>query len=77
MEIRECRVQKLTEADLPRVADALEIDLASYPTLLEGMNVELEHCDWTDGDSILSARIALAHLREDPDYYAKLKKAGL
>ena len=46
-------------------------------TLQEGMNVELEHCDITHGDLYLTARIALAHLKEDPDYYVKLKKAGL
>ena len=45
--------------------------------LQEGMNVELEHCDITHGDLYLTARIALAHLKEDPDYYVKLKKAGL
>lgn len=43
----------------------------------EGMNHELEHCDVTGGDPIQTARIALAHLREDPEYYEKLKKAGL
>jgi hypothetical protein len=42
-----------------------------------GMNEEREHCDITHGDPVLTARIALAHLREDPEYYVKLKKAGL
>ncbi|MDD8013265.1 MAG: hypothetical protein PHX05_07300 [Acidobacteriota bacterium] len=48
-----------------------------YETLAEGMNVELEHCDVTHGDTLMTAKIALAHLREDPEYYQKLKKAGL
>lgn len=43
--------------------------------LLEGMNEEREHCDITQGDALLSAKIALAHLREDPEYYTKLKAA--
>lgn len=37
-----------------------------------GMNVEREHDDVTNGDWRLIAKIALAHLRELPDYYTKL-----
>jgi len=48
-----------------------------FTSLQEGMNVELEHCDITCGDPIMTAKIALAHLREDPLYYEKLKKAWL
>lgn len=39
-----------------------------------GMNVELEHIDITNGDPILTAKIALAHLKELPDYYTHLEK---
>lgn len=46
-------------------------------SILAGMNEEREHCDITAGDPILTAKIALSHLREEPDYYEKLKKAGL
>jgi hypothetical protein len=70
-------VEKFTQKDAEFAAERLEVNLASYPTLLEGMQVELEHCDVSEGDPVLSARIALAHLRETPDYYEKLKKAGL
>ncbi|MDO8634897.1 MAG: DUF5661 family protein [Dehalococcoidia bacterium] len=45
--------------------------------LRTGMQVEREHCDVTHGDPLLTARIALSHLREDEDYYWNLKKAGL
>ncbi len=45
--------------------------------LREGMNVEREHCDITNGNPLKTARIALAHLEETQDYYEKLKKAGL
>ena len=43
------------------------------------MNVELEHGfkgDWnvTNSDPIATAKIALAHLDELPDYYTRLKK---
>lgn len=39
-----------------------------------GMNVEKEHQDVTHGDTQMTAKIAAAHLREDPKYYSKLKK---
>jgi hypothetical protein len=43
-----------------------------------GMQVELEHgrreplTNVTDDDPMLTAKIALAHLRELPDYYTRL-----
>ena len=43
-----------------------------------GMDVELEHglidpsTDVTGDDPILTGKIALAHLREYPDYYTRL-----
>ena len=45
----------------------------------DGMNVELEHgtrypdLDVTGDDPVVSAKIALAHLREFPDYYQRLE----
>jgi hypothetical protein len=45
-----------------------------------GLNVELEHgtrnlaTNVTDDDEILTAKIALAHLAEFPDYYTRLDK---
>ena len=45
-----------------------------------GMDVELEHglCDpktnVTDDDSLITGKIALAHLNEFPDYYDRLEK---
>jgi len=42
--------------------------------LLQGMKVELEHKDVTQGDPKTTAKIALAHLKEDADYYTKLKQ---
>lgn len=52
-----------------------EVDLEQ---LRIGMEVELEHgrrdrlTNVTDDDPLLTARIALAHLRELPDYYIRL-----
>lgn len=45
-----------------------------------GMDVELEHgkidpaTNVTDNDPLLTAKIALAHLNEFPDYYTRLEK---
>jgi len=45
-----------------------------------GMNVELEHgghdpaTDVTHDDPIVTAKIALAHLNEFPDYYTRLAR---
>jgi len=39
-----------------------------------GLKVEREHDDVTNGDWTMIAKIALAHLRELPDYYTRLAK---
>lgn len=39
-----------------------------------GMEEESEHDDITGGDEELTARIVLAHVKEDPMYYKYLKK---
>lgn len=54
-----------------------EVDLDQ---LRRGMTVELEHgrrdplTDVTDDDPLVTAKIALAHLREFPDYYDRLER---
>lgn len=49
--------------------------------LLKGMRVELEHSggkfDVVHHNRYIVAKIALAHLYENKDYYKKLKKAKL
>ena len=48
--------------------------------LRRGMDVELEHgrrdplTDVTGDDPLITAKIALAHLREMPDYYTRLAR---
>ncbi len=67
-------------------ADALAvagIDISDERYDLEdvraGMNVELEHgtrfpdLDVSGDDPVITAKIALAHLREFPDYYERLE----
>ena len=64
------------------VAAKLDLDLSAEAFDLEqfrmGMEVELEHgrrdpeTDVTHDDPVLTGKIALAHLREMPDYYTRL-----
>jgi queuine/archaeosine tRNA-ribosyltransferase len=39
-----------------------------------GLNIELEHSNITNGSQKLTAKIVIAHLNEFPDYYRYLKK---
>jgi hypothetical protein len=42
-----------------------------------GLQIEKEHNDITHGNKKITRKIVNAHLKEDPKYYTKLKKAGL
>jgi len=68
--------------DARRIGKALglswkRLDLKQFH---RGLNIELEHgkrnafTNVTNDDEILTAKIALAHLREFPDYYTRLNK---
>jgi hypothetical protein len=67
-----------------RYGEEIGIDWATAPFDLEqfraGMNVELEHglhdllTNVTDDDPHVTAKIALAHLNEFPDYYTRLER---
>lgn len=73
-----------TAADARRVSEEIGIDWNSAPfdveQLRRGMEVELEHglqdalTNVTDDDPIVTAKIALAHLNEFPDYYTRLQR---
>ncbi len=66
------------------VGEAIGIDWADTPFDVEqfrmGMDVELEHglhdlmTNVTDSDPIITGKIALAHLKEFPDYYTRLAR---
>ncbi len=57
--------------------DASPFDVEEFR---KGLDIELEHgrsepaTDVTHDDPILTAKIALAHLNELPDYYTRLAK---
>jgi len=63
-----------------RIGDSLGLDwdLVDLEEFRMGLLVELEHgtrdpeTNVTDDDPILTGKIALAHLREFPDYYTRL-----
>jgi hypothetical protein len=65
-----------------RVGDAIgvEWERVDLEQLRAGMDVELEHgshdpqTDVTHDDPILTGKIALAHLKEFPDYYERLEQ---
>jgi hypothetical protein len=71
-----------TTEEARRAGEAIGIAWAVSPFDVEqfrsGMDVELEHglrdaqTDVTGDDVIATAKIALAHLREFPDYYTRL-----
>lgn len=71
-------------SDARSIGEQLGIDWGSSPFDVEqfraGMDVELEHgtrdpeTDVTGDDALLTGKIALAHLRELPDYYTRLAR---
>jgi hypothetical protein len=74
--------KKFTTEEAEQIGDELgldwdDVDLEEFRM---GLGVELEHglhdpeTNVTDDDEILTAKIALAHLREFPDYYTRLEK---
>jgi len=74
--------KEFTAEEAAQVASGLGIDLAAEGIELEqfrmGLGVELEHgmvdpeTDVSHDDPLITGKIALAHLREIPDYYTRL-----
>ena len=72
-----------TSNDAAKALDLAGIDISNERYTIEdvatGMNVEAEHgtrfpdLDVTGDDPVITAKIALAHLREFPDYYERLE----
>lgn len=65
-----------------QIGDALDIDWNKFgiEQFRMGLEVELEHgvrdpeTNVTNDDPLLTGKIALAHLKEFPDYYTRLLK---
>ena len=72
--------REFTQQDATRIGDALGVNWAEVrlDEFRAGLGVELEHgardpeTNVTNDDEILTGKIALAHLREYPDYYTRL-----
>ena len=68
-----------TDNDILRIARYLNIDFTNFPfeDFKRGINIELEHgteninTNVTNNDLLKTAKIALAHLNEYPNYYNK------
>ena len=67
----------LTDAKYVSNILGINFDKFNIEEFLEGLNIELEHglinpyTNITNNDLILTAKIALAHLNEYPNYYNK------
>ncbi|MEO8540239.1 MAG: DUF5661 family protein [bacterium] len=76
--------RKYTFEEAGDIAARLHIEFSKVefqlPEFHAGLNIEAEHglvdaeTNVTDDDPLLTGKIALAHLNEFPDYYARLKK---
>ena len=76
--------KNVTADDARMIVEEIGIDWATSPFDVEqlriGMNVELEHglrdplTNVSDDDPHVTAKIALAHLNEFPDYYTRLER---
>lgn len=72
--------REFTAEEAKRIGDALSIDWTKVrlDEFRAGLSVELEHgsrdpqTNVTNDDEIVTGKIALAHLREFPDYYTRL-----
>ena len=72
-------MKKFTLVEAKEIAGKLGVDFTQVKftpeEYLEGLNIELEHglvdpeTNVTDDDSLMTGKIALAHLNETPIYY--------
>lgn len=74
--------KQFSEEEAKAIGEKLGIkwDKFDVDQFRRGMNVELEHgsrdslTNVTNDDSLVTGKIALAHLNEFPDYYDRLEK---
>lgn len=61
---------------IKKIAEKANINISKYDInqLTKGYKEELEHIDITNGDPILTLKIAIKHIDKVPDYYNKLEK---
>ena len=74
--------RRTTLEEARRVGDLIGVDWQTYALdqFRVGMDVEFEHgardsqTDVTNDDPVLTGKIALAHMKEFPDYYERLER---
>ena len=74
--------RRTTTEEAKRVGDAIGVDWTRFDVdqFQAGMDVEFEHgshdpqTDVTGDDPIVTGKIALAHMKEFPDYYERLER---
>ena len=74
--------KRTTVEEARRVGDEIGVDWSRFELeqFRAGMDVELEHgshdpqTDVTGDDPIVTGKIALAHMKEYPDYYERLER---
>jgi len=66
----------ITRTDAERIGNFLKVDWdkISLDEFHKGIIVEFEHADIIDSNAIAAGKIALAHLKELPDYYTRLSR---
>ena len=74
--------RRTTSEQARQVGDEIGVDWARFDLeqFRAGMDVEFEHgshdpqTNVTDDDPIMTGKIALAHMKEFPDYYTRLEQ---
>ena len=74
--------KRTSSEEARRVGDAIGVDWTRFELeqFRAGMDVEYEHgthdpqTDVTGDDPIVTGKIALAHMKEFPDYYERLER---
>ena len=74
--------RRTTSEEAKRVGDEIGVDWSRFDLeeFRAGMDVEFEHgsrdpqTDVTGDDPIVTGKIALAHMKEFPDYYTRLER---
>jgi len=77
--------RRTTSEEARRVGDEIGVDWNRFDLeeFRAGMDVEFEHgshdpqTDVTHDDPIVTGKIALAHMKEFPDYYTRLERMEL
>ena len=79
------RFRRFSNIEAKRIGDRIGVDWEeiSVGEFRAGLTVELEHgkhdpqTDVTHDDLTKTGKIVLAHLKEDPRYYTRLRRAGV